>query len=344
MTTKILFASNKLGVITNEQLQQMLNQHNLGKLISSKKTDNGAMGQTMFVHSSKGEFVLKGNPLFPGQFEEEHFFVNNISGISDVPVPTPYFIGATNSYFSWSYAIMPRLKGKHLNDIEVADKLMSEDKIQIAESMANTLLQLHSWKVDVCGEFNPNTKNLSEFKEGFTIWLFNRIRYWVEDAKKYSKITLGDVNWVENVLQESLDAFDQFDTPTFVMGDFKPGNFLILYEGHEWKISGVFDFTNAYFGDPLADLIKMLTMYIDHNELDVAKHFFKIYMTRTDEKEQIIQRLKVHMLMQRTLDWGCAKAIGAVTWDEDMSFSVWVEHYLKTMEELIREIEQWEFI
>lgn len=67
-------------------------------------------------------------------------------------------------------------------------------------------------------------------------------------------------------------------------------------------------------------------------------------MTRTDEKEQIIQRLKVHMLMQRTLDWGCAKAIGAVTWDEDMSFSVWVEHYLKTMEELIREIEQWEFI
>ncbi|MGE7919133.1 phosphotransferase family protein [Viridibacillus sp. NPDC093762] len=338
MTTKILFASNKLGDITNEQLQQMLNQHNFGKLISSKKTDNGAMGQTMFVHSSKGEFVLKGNPLFPGQFEEEQFFVDNISKCIDVPVPTPYFIGTTNSLFGWSYAMMPRLKGKHLNDIEVADNLMSEDKKQIAESMAKTLLQMHSWRVDVCGEFNPNTNSLKEFEEGYTGWLYNRISYWIEDAKKYSEITLGDMKWVENVLQQALDAFNHFNTPTFVMGDFKPGNFLILHEGQDWKISGVFDFTNAYFGDPLADLIKMLTMYIDHDELDVAKHFLKIYMISTDKKEHIIKRLKVHMLMQRTLDWGCAKAIGAVTWDANMSFSVWVERYLKTMEEIVREI------
>ncbi|MGE7925040.1 phosphotransferase family protein [Viridibacillus arvi] len=339
MTTKILFASNKLGDITNDQLQQMLNQHNLGELISAIKTENGAMGQTMFVHSSKGEFVLKGNPLFPGQFEEEQFFVNNISKCIDVTVPTPYFIGTTNSFFGWSYAIMPRLKGKHLNDIEVADKLMSEDKKQIAESMANTLKQLHSWRVDVCGEFDPNINSLKEFEEGYTRWLYNRISYWLEDAKKYSEITLDDMEWVENVLQQAHVAFDQFNTPTFVMGDFKSGNFLIHDEEGEWKISGVFDFTNAYFGDPLADLIKIITMYIDYDELSEAKHFLKIYIAKTDKKEQIIQRLKVHMLMQRTLDWGCAKAIDAVTWDMNMSFSVWAEHYLKTLEEIIREIE-----
>ncbi|MFE6169515.1 phosphotransferase family protein [Viridibacillus arvi] len=339
MTTKILFASNKLGDITNDQLQQMLNQHNLGELISAIKTENGAMGQTMFVHSSKGEFVLKGNPLFPGQFEEEQYFVNNISKCIDVTVPTPYFIGTTNSFFGWSYAIMPRLKGKHLNDIEVADKLMSEDKKQIAESMANTLKQLHSWRVDVCGEFDPNINSLKEFEEGYTRWLYNRISYWLEDAKKYSEITLDDMEWVENVLQQAHVAFDQFNTPTFVMGDFKSGNFLIMHKGGEWKISGIFDFTNAYFGDPLADLIKIMTMYIDHDELDEAKYFLKVYISGIEDKEQIIQRLKVHMLMQRTLDWGCAKAIGKVTWDMSMSFSVWAEHYLKTLEEIIRGIE-----
>lgn len=339
MTTKILFASNKLGDITNEQLQQMLNQHNLGELISAKRTDNGAMGQTMFVHSSKGDFVLKGNPLFPGQLKEEQFFVNNISKCSNISVPTSYIIDNSKSIFGWSYAIMPKLRGKHLNDREVADELINDDKEQIAEIIANTLSQLHSWSVDICGEYDSKTNSLKAFEEGYTIWLFNRIRYWLKDAEKYSEITFGDIKWVDDVLQHAKDAFDQFDTPTFVMGDFKPGNFLVLYEGQEWKISGVFDFTNAYFGDPLADLIKILTIYIDNDELHEAKYLIKVYTADTDNKEQITERLKVHMLMQRILDWGCAKAIGAVTWDENMPFSVWAEQYMKTIDEIIREIE-----
>lgn len=42
-----------------------------GKLISSKKTAHGAMGQTMFVSSTEGEYVFKGNPLYDGQLVED---------------------------------------------------------------------------------------------------------------------------------------------------------------------------------------------------------------------------------------------------------------------------------
>lgn len=59
MTAEIIFASNKLGIINDDQLQSMLDKINLGKIISSKKTANGAMGQTMFVSSTEGAFVLK---------------------------------------------------------------------------------------------------------------------------------------------------------------------------------------------------------------------------------------------------------------------------------------------
>jgi len=39
------------------------------------------------------------------------------------------------------------------------------------------------------------------------------------------------------------------------------------------------------------------------------------------------ERFKVHMLHQRILDWGCAKAINPVTWDKNLSFSQWAETY-----------------
>lgn len=64
MTTKIFFSSNPLGDITSEQLQLMLDRFNLGKLISSGKTSKGVGKQTLYVTSSSGEYVLKGNPLF----------------------------------------------------------------------------------------------------------------------------------------------------------------------------------------------------------------------------------------------------------------------------------------
>ncbi|MCY9166527.1 hypothetical protein [Bacillus atrophaeus] len=79
MTAEIIFASNKLGIINDDQLQSMLDKINLGKIISSKKTANGAMGQTMFVSSTEGAFVFKGNPLYTGQLVEEKFFVEELN-------------------------------------------------------------------------------------------------------------------------------------------------------------------------------------------------------------------------------------------------------------------------
>ncbi|MEK3672384.1 hypothetical protein [Paenibacillus sp. FSL R10-2771] len=89
MTAAIIFASNKLGVVHDDQMQLMLDKFNLGKLISFQKTVNGAMGQTMYVSSNEGEFILKGNPLYPGQFIEEKYFIENIHKRTNVTVPTP---------------------------------------------------------------------------------------------------------------------------------------------------------------------------------------------------------------------------------------------------------------
>ncbi|WP_232522746.1 aminoglycoside phosphotransferase family protein [Peribacillus simplex] len=100
----------------------------------------------------------------------------------------------------------------------------------------------------------------------------------MEDAKKYSEITEKDFEWVGTLLDESKEALDNLSSSTFVMGDFKPGNFLIYLGDSGWEISGVFDFTNSYFADPISDLIKMITYYLDNNERKIAKHLVNVFV------------------------------------------------------------------
>lgn len=334
MTSKIIFSSNKIQVVTNSQTQQMLDRFHLGKLLSFKKTEKGAMNQTFFITSTKGEFVLKGNPLYRGQFSEEKYFVDNLAKHTNIPVPYPYLVDELEDIFGFSYAIMPRLPGIHMNSGEIETR---EEKLRIAELASEVLKEFHSWKICSFGDLDPVNTVITPFKEPYTDWLYNRIRYWLEDAKKYSEITTKDIAFVENQLEVSKKAFNSFSSPTFVMGDFKSDNFLVKSDGDKWELSGVFDFTNSYFGDPVTDLVKMIIMYIDNREEEFAGHFLSCYLRGLQSKEAFLQRIKVHIIQQRILDWGCAKAIGMVNWDNNITFSKWVEYYIESVSKLIKE-------
>jgi hygromycin-B 7''-O-kinase len=336
LTTEIFFSSNKLGEVTNEQLQLMLNRFDLGKLISFEKTQKGVGNQTLFVTSSLGEYVLKGNPLYEGQFIEEKFYVDNLLRRTKLPVPDPYLIDELEDIFGWSYSIMPRFTGRHFNESGFEAELSREDKQQIAELLARSLCEMHQWKAEVYGEFNPKRQNILPFKGPYKTWLYNRIRYWLEDAKKYSVITNGDAGWVENLLADSEEAFDGLHSPNFVMGDFKAENILVQQNSDGWKLSGIFDFTTGYFGDGVADLPRMIAMYLENGEEELAKRFISIYYNHTEAKEAFLERFRVHMLHQRVLDWGCAKAINNVTWDNNLSFSQWAERYTESAAVLLR--------
>lgn len=334
MTAEIIFSSNKLGNINHTQLQLMLDKFELGKLISSKRTEKGAMGQTMFISSSKGKFVFKGNPLYQGQFEEEKYFVENLHHKTSVKLPSPYLVDEEEDIFGWTYALMPCLAGQHMNSEPFKTMQGEEDRYEIAEAVARVLSEFHNWKVDQFGELDTLDFSIRPFEGSYRSWLFKRIRYWLDDAKKYSVITQEDITWVEDLLGSSKESLDHFSSPTFVMGDFKPENFLLEKGVHGWEL-GVFDFTNAYFGDPLSDLIKMITMYINDGEEEMAKHLVTTYLDGKNDLENYKQRVKVHMLHQRILDWGCAKAMRMVTWDDNLPFSKWVEKYTETAAALI---------
>ncbi|WMT39661.1 hypothetical protein RE628_19965 [Paenibacillus sp. D2_2] len=213
MTTEIFFSTNKVGVLTNNQVQEMLDRYNLGKLISIQETSKGVGKQTMFVSSTAGEFVLKGNPLYEGQFVEEKFYIENLSELTNLPLSLPYIVDQQNDIFGWTYAIMPRLSGVHFNDQDLKEQMNLEEKIEIVEVLVECLCKLHHWKVESYGEFDPKNYTIRPFHDSYKTWIYHRIRYWLEDAKKYSVITTKDVNWVEDLLLECEEAFDTLHSP-----------------------------------------------------------------------------------------------------------------------------------
>lgn len=329
MTADIIFASNKLGKIAPIQLQSMLDHYDYGRLISFQKTADGAMGQTMFIATSKGEYVLKGNPLYSGQLQEEQYFVTQLQEKTTVPLPTPYLIDPNENIFGWSYSLMPQLKGSHLHDTQ----LQLSDSYKVAEAIAHTLTQFHSWNEMRFGQLNPINFTITPFEPSYTEWLFQRIVHWLNDASRFSTITAEDIHWTEEKLVRSKDAFASLTTSTFVMGDFKTGNFLIDKPAEGWVISGVFDFTNAYFADPASDLIKMALYYFNHVQAPVAKRLLSTYFGDA-LNTGIQERLTVHLIHQLVLDWGSAKATKSVTWDETLSFSQWAEIYVDQLRQL----------
>ncbi len=327
VTTEIFFSTNKLGEVTDRQLQMMLTRFGLGQLISAAKTAKGVGNQTMFVRSTTGEYVLKGNPLYAGQFAEEQFYVDNLLEHIRLPLPVPYLVDESPDIFGWAYAIMPRLSGRHITEPAFGASLDAEEKEQIAELLAVSLAQLHSWKVDHAGEFDPQSRQIRPFPGSYRAWLYARTRYWLGDAGKYSVITPGDLQWVEGVLDDAEGAFDSLRSPSYVMGDFKTDNLLIEREANHWGLSGIFDFTNGYFGDGLADLPKIVIMYLNAGAAHLAKRFVWTYLNYSQVEDGCVERLRVHLLMQRILDWGCAKATHTVSWDDQLSFSEWAKRY-----------------
>ncbi len=60
--------SKHLGRLRDDQLQAALDRFELGKLVSANPVRLGNFGQNLFLTSTAGEWVLRGNPLSPEQF------------------------------------------------------------------------------------------------------------------------------------------------------------------------------------------------------------------------------------------------------------------------------------
>src|SRR6185503_16091817 len=127
--------SQRLGNISDKQLQAALSHFELGEFLSAEPVPFGLLGQNLFVTSTVGEFVLPGVPHYYWQSPTEKFFTELLHIKTHVPVPYPYLFNTSPEIFGWPFVIMPKMPGLQLADSQVVARLSMDDRRGVARAL-----------------------------------------------------------------------------------------------------------------------------------------------------------------------------------------------------------------
>jgi hygromycin-B 7''-O-kinase len=255
--------SQRLGSISPEQFQMALDRMGLGTLVSVERVPFGLFGQNVFLTSTKGQFVLRGAPHYVWQFPTERFFTEQLHQKTRTPVPCPYLLEPSTGIFGWSFAIMPRLPGLHLQDERVLSRLTLDDRSDIARALARMLVEVQTLSWEHPGAYDPETDGVQPFATSYREWVVQNIWEKVADAQGCNdRTTPSDVRWVESVIAGAMALPQSPYEPSVVLGDYGEHNVVVVQVEDGWEVSGVFDLMTAHAGDGRADLCLPVMSYL----------------------------------------------------------------------------------
>lgn len=356
--------SQRLGSIQEQSFQSALNKFGLGNFIAAEAIPHGLFGQNVYLTSTTGEYVFRGNPLSAEQFETERFMAEKLHRTTVVPVAWPYLLDSSDEFFGWPYIIMPRLSGLPLASPEVKATLSERERVEIAAAMGVTLAQLHQFQQPEPGLYDVETGTVRPLRatyvppwritttywddetdthlssaEIYRRWVYSRMSFFLRRALDDSDPTTGrvtspeDVAWIDHVFEECSAALLEPFQPCFVMNDFKEGNTIAAKIDGHWQITGVVDLMEAYFGDGEADMSRILSHYeIGKSGADERAYVFLDAYYRTRRTQNVLrpgfmQRFAFYMIMDHMMGWSFGRKLG--WFDEFADFRSYCEPRLQ---------------
>jgi aminoglycoside phosphotransferase (APT) family kinase protein len=319
--------SQRLGVITPEQLQAALGRHSLGKLVSAAPATQGLFGQNIFLTTTEGEFVLRGAPHYKRQLEKEAFFARLIHDRTDLPAPWPFMVDTAEDIFGWEFALMPRLPGLQVRDRAVRAALGEADKLAIAAALGRGLAMLHTPSWPSHGEYDFEARDLRPHAGSFRGHIVESVRAFYDRCREASDATTeDDFAWCDMVLEENAAALDEPFEARIVHHDYKEGNTVFERQGGGWRVGGVFDLMECYIGDPEEDLARPM---FDHppGTPERTRAFIRAYRSAADLRAGYRERFKVYMLRDCLLMWQFGQRNGG-WFPPGQRFRPWAEPYV----------------
>lgn len=331
--------SARLGAIAPEQFQAALDRFGLGRFVAAQPIRTGLFGQNLFLTSTQGEWVLRGDPHYDWQFPKELFFARLIHERSDVPVPWPYLLDPTTDIFGWSYLLMPRVEGLQTADPTVRSALSEEDRIELARALGEMLARLHAVECPSPGEYSLAEDAIVPLDCPWPALVDRNVRRNLAEARRRSdRTTEDDMNWVEAVLARGRKALEEPFTACALLPDFNYNNTVAVREGSRWRISGVFDLMEASVGDGESDLCRQTAMFLEEDPAP-ARAFLAAYLARRPPRPHLAARLAVYLLAERTIVWVYGQAHPELEWwDRNLTLRAWAEPYLQSAETILAEI------
>lgn len=332
--------SARLGAITPEQFQAALDRFNLGRFIEAQPISTGLFGQNVFVTSTAGEWVLRGDPHYDWQFPKELFFARLIHERTDVPVPWPYLLDPDTGIFGWQYLLMPRMPGRQTADPAMRSSLSPDDRVGLARALGDMLAQVHALDWPFPGEYSLSANGIVPLNRPWAEMVEASVHRDLERARTHSDRTASeDVAWLESVLDGGREAVEIPFTPSVMLPDFNYNNTVAVRDGERWRISGVFDLMEASVGDGEKDLSRQLAMYVEEDSA-LARAFLRAYVARRPPRPRFADRLAVYVLAERVIVWEYGQRHAELGWwDPQLTFRAWAEPYLEMSRSLAQDME-----
>ncbi len=321
--------SKRLGNISDEQLQNALNYFDLGRFLHAEPIPFGLFGQNLFLASTVGEFVLRGVPHYDWQFPTEKFFIEQLHDKTCVPVPYPYQLNPSTEIFGWSFVIMPKMPGLQLADSQVTAGLSTNERRGIVRALAAMLIEIQTLTWEHTGRFNIVTQMIEPTRQDYRSWIVQRIRELLLQAQSYNVNTTGaDSAWVENIIAHVAPACLSPYQPCLVLEDYKEPNVVVIQEQTRWRVSGVFDFMTAHFGDGEADLARQTGTYLREMP-ELADEFVQFYLDHKVVQSGFGKRQQLYMLYDSLLIWSFWQGhAGGLPEDKTLNLEQWVAPFV----------------
>ena len=211
-------------------------------------------------------------------------------------MPYPYLIDPASDIFGWSFVIMPRLPGLHLQDKGVVSELSLSDRHDIACALARTLVEAQTLTGEWAGQYDVATRSVQPFDKHYRAWIVDRIREKMAAAQSYNDHTTpSDVDWIESVIAQAMPVLHLAYQPCVVLADFGEHNLVVTLAEGAWRVSGVFDLMTAHFGDGQADLSLPVTAYLGQDER-LADVFVAEYLRVKTRPPAFVEHQRLYML------------------------------------------------
>jgi hygromycin-B 7''-O-kinase len=282
----------------------------------------------VFVASTTGEYVLRGAPHYDWQLPAERFFARLLHERTRAPVPWPYLLDPGDDIFGWSYAVMPRMPGLQLSDLAAAEEITIDERFGMARSMGGNLALMHALGWPHPGRYDLTKDTIAPLEESWTDWVVAEARRWLTLARHHSdRTTDADARWVEHLLRSSCDALGEPFEPRFVMHDYGEHNVTFEKTNGHWRVSGLFDLMEAFFGDREMDLSRQTAFYLEEDP-ELARIFLRTYLGLLPARPGFQERFPAYMLLDRLVVWEYAqRQQHEPWWDPGLTLRKWAEPY-----------------
>lgn len=302
---------------------------------------SGLFGQNVFVTSDTGRYVLRGCPHYDWQFPKERFIARLLHERTEVPVAWPYLLDERADIFGWSYALMPRMPGWGLPDRPIGDGLGPRDRRGVARALGENLALTHALTWPFAGDYDLRTDTIEPFVGGYTSYIVDGLRHDLAASRAHSRHTTAeDVEWVEGIIAEALDAAWESGPARLVMRDYKAGNLTLTRTDETagaWRVSGVFDLMEAHFGDAEADLSRPIAVYVEAGRPYLAREFLVSYRRTHLAPRDAATRFKLYMLRDRLIIWEYLRR-PVNKWREHRTLRQWASRYTDVYRDIVGEI------